>query len=626
MIARLFEPRVRLLAAIAAGVFLLAAWLFAGPFAWMSLAIGGIYGVRPALDSIASRRINIDVLMVVGAALAAAVGRPAEGALLLFLFTLSGALEALAMERTERDVRSLERLMPERALRRQGDAWVRVPAADLAPGDEILVESGELIPADAVVLHGASEVDEATLTGESLPRSIAPGAEIFSGTLNIAHPLRARIARAAGESSIQRIIALVTQARTQREPIQRAIDRLGAPYSVGVFIAAILSLAAWRFGLERTWSESAFTAITLLIVASPCALVIATPTATLAAISRGARAGVLFKGGQAIERLARTTALALDKTGTLTRGRFIVEEIALSGWTEAEAFAIAAGAEEGSTHPIARAILREAKAREIPSVATDSHASVPGRGIVARAAGREVRLGNEAHAGAPLDGRGRAAIVRAREAGNAIAILSRDDGAWAVFSLRDEPRPGAADLVARMHALGIAPVAMLTGDHPQAARRIAAESGIDEVRSELLPEQKVAAIAEIRRALGARVGVVGDGVNDAPALAAGDASIAIGSMGSGAALESADIVLLGEDLSGVAWGIGLARRARRTIRINLFIAIGVIGAMATWTLAGSYLDRPVPLSLGVLAHEGSTLVVVLNSLLILGARGPGKRG
>lgn len=620
---RLFEPRVRLAGAGLAGVLLLTAWVSGwGAAAWASLAIGGVYGLRPAVESIARRKVNIDVLMVVGAGLAAGVGKPGEGALLLFLFTLSGALEALAMERTARDVRSLERLMPREAQVRRDGAWVRVETASLVPGDEVLVSSGELIPADAEVLEGTSEIDEATLTGESLPRAVEPGSEVYSGTLNASHPLRARVVKPPGESSIQKIVAMVTRARAQREPIQRVIDRLGEPYAVGVFGLSIATLALWRFGFGRGWEDSAFTAITLLIVASPCALVIATPTATLAAISRGAREGVLFKGGQAIERLARIAALCLDKTGTLTRGRLRVERMVIGGgWTEDEALAVAAALEEGSTHPIARAIVREARARSVAPGAIASPRHIPGRGIVAHAGGREVRLGNVAHAGEDLPAEGLAAVDETRASGGAVAVLARSGGAWGVFGLRDEPRAGSRELVARLHVLGIRPVVMLTGDHRTPAERVASETGIDETRSELLPEHKVAAIAELRARTGGRVGVVGDGVNDAPALAAADASIAIGSMGSGAALESADIVLLGEDLGGVAWGIRLARRARATIRVNLVIAIGVIAVMAGWTLAGSYAGRPLPLSLGVLAHEGSTLLVVLNSLLLLGARG-----
>lgn len=620
---RLFEPRVRLAGAGLAGVLLLTAWVSGwGAAAWASLAIGGVYGLRPAVESIARRKVNIDVLMVVGAGLAAGVGKPGEGALLLFLFTLSGALEALAMERTARDVRALERLMPREAQVRRDGAWVRVETASLVPGDEVLVSSGELIPADAEVLEGTSEIDEATLTGESLPRAVEPGSEVYSGTLNASHPLRARVVKPPGESSIQKIVAMVTRARAQREPIQRVIDRLGEPYAVGVFGLSIATLALWRFGFGRGWEDSAFTAITLLIVASPCALVIATPTATLAAISRGAREGVLFKGGQAIERLARIAALCLDKTGTLTRGRLRVERMVIGGgWTEDEALAVAAALEEGSTHPIARAIVREARARSVAPGAIASPRHIPGRGIVAHAGGREVRLGNVAHAGEDLPAEGLAAVDETRASGGAVAVLARSGGAWGVFGLRDEPRAGSRELVARLHVLGIRPVVMLTGDHRTPAERVASETGIDETRSELLPEHKVAAIAELRARTGGRVGVVGDGVNDAPALAAADASIAIGSMGSGAALESADIVLLGEDLGGVAWGIRLARRARATIRVNLVIAIGVIAVMAGWTLAGSYAGRPLPLSLGVLAHEGSTLLVVLNSLLLLGARG-----
>lgn len=630
---------------------------------WVALGIGLLHGARAAWESLSARAFDIDVLMVVGAVLAAVMGAPGEGALLLFLFVLAGALEALAAQRTARSVEALHALMPTRALRlREGteEAWDEVAPERLERGDVVKVLPGESIPADATVMSvgGAAAsgalcagsavglVNQASLTGESVPREVAVGAEVFAGTINVGAPLVARIARPTAQSSLQRILNLVIEAQQQREPVQRFIDRFSQPYAVGVMVVSVVVfLVWWRVFGAPVWAAEGsgetgalYVAITLLIVASPCAMIIATPTAALAGISRGARQGVLFKGGQAIERLARLRAVAFDKTGTLTVGRPRVKQIHAVGWSdEVSLLAVAAGLETESTHPIATAIIAAAKERGIEPMRGVNHGFTVGRGVSAEFDGKPARLGNlvftEELIPMCLRQRVKDVLRLVQQRGEIASVVVHDQQA-AVIVLADVVRPGAETLVRELHRLGVAPVVMLTGDNELTGRAVAEQLRINRVFAQLLPGDKVAHVERMKRGeIGASetvndvrrrrvfTGVIGDGVNDAPALSAADVSIAIGSVGSDAALESADIVLLSDDLAVVPWAVRLARRVRRTIAINFTLALVAMVGMAVWTLVGSRTGYGVPLWVGVLAHEGGTLLVVLNSLLLLASAG-----
>jgi Zn2+/Cd2+-exporting ATPase len=662
---------------------------------WSALAIGMVYGGRAALEALAARRFDIDVLMVLAAGLAAAMGHPEDGALLLFLFTLAGALEDRAMQRTMRAVEALSRLMPPKATvwmprdsqvardsipsdfepdaisnpgsARSGEvpgAWVDVDPREVRAGQRLWIRTGELVPCDARILDGASTVDQATLTGESIPRPVQPGDELYAGTINVGNPIEALALRPAEESSLQKILNLVISAQQQREPLQRVIDRLSQPYAVGVLVLSITVLTLWRLLFGFTLADAAYTAIALLIVASPCALIIATPTATLAAISRAARMGILFKGGQAIERLARMGSVCLDKTGTLTLGRPRLQQVHPVAWSDGrELLAAAAALESGSTHPIAVAVVEAAANRGVQAPAIDDLQDFPGRGIAGIIAGREARLGTYEHCEelipVCLRGRIREVLEKVRQRGQigvAIAIAgvgstqaeNPDAGQAAVLILSDAVRPGARELVDRLHDLAIRPIRMLTGDNRITAGQIAGQLGIDQWEAELLPEDKVRIMQALRQErrtsalpagplatlatltpTGARrvargVGVIGDGVNDAPALAAADVSIAIGSIGSDAALESADIVLLNEDLTAIPWAVQLSRRTRAIVLFNIILALSVIVLMGVATLVLSHAGWLMPLWAAVLAHEGGTLLVVLNSLRLLGARAPAR--
>lgn len=653
-----FSSRGELLASIVAGALLLVGFVLArlgaGPVGealmWTSLGIGMVHGVRAAWGVVRECRFDIDVLMVVAAAAAAVLGHPEDGALLLFLFVLAGALEDRAMRRTKRAVEALHKLMPTRALVWRDGEWTEADPQSLGPGDRIRVRAGELVPADARIQVGMSSMDQATLTGESLPRAVEPGDEVFAGTLNVGNPIEATVSRRASDSSLQKVLDLVISAQQQREPMQRLIDRFSQPYAIGVMVVSVAVFLIWWLVLGEpiltdTGSGAAYTAIALLIVGSPCALVIATPTATLAAISRAARAGLLFKGGQAIERLAHLGSVCMDKTGTLTRGRPRLRQVHAVAWSDGEQMlGVAAALEAGSTHPIAVAVVEEASARGVEAKPVTDLIDVPGGGLSGVVEGAAARLGTYAHCEELIPvclrarvqevlerirGRGQLGVVVAWARGPEDDPVGRAEGGQAaVLILSDEIRPGAAELLRQLHDLGIRPVRMLTGDNPVTAAHVASQVGIDQWDAELLPQDKVRIVEEMKQAQGPGrrrgVGVIGDGVNDAPALAAADVSVAIGSIGSDAALESADIVLLNDDLVVVPWAVALARRTRAVVVFNLALALSIIGGMGLAVLIGSRTGWDVPLPIAVLAHEGGTLLVVLNSLRLLLIRPPMK--
>lgn len=602
---------------------------------WVSLALGAVHGLKAAGESIAAREPNIDVLMVVGAGLAAAIGHPGEGALLLFMFTLAGALEHRAMAKAKDAVARLSKLMPNEAMRRtsangtEGAGWEPVKPEELRIDDLVLVRPGETVPADGTIEKGQTTLDQSHLTGESLPRAVEKGDEVYAGTMNQNGAIEVRISRPVAESSLQKILELVLEAQEQRQPLQRVIDKFSTPYTLSVFAIATLALvllASTRIGGGEdplSWADAAYRAITLLIVASPCALVIATPTATLCGLNRAARAGLLVKGGEALERLSSVNTIALDKTGTLTTGRIEVVETRVIAGDESAASAllpVVLAMEEQSTHPIAMAIARSARASGARPAMIDRFEMVPGKGIRAMHAGEPAYIGNIEYI-APLlsaDDRVNAerVLVKVRAEGAITAVFAHA-GTVMVFTLADTLREGAKRLVAELHALGIDRVVMLTGDHENIAAKLGAEIGVDEVHAGLLPEDKVEQIRRLRAEAGTRLAVVGDGVNDAPALAMADVGLAMGGIGTDAALEAADVVILNDDLAVIPWAIRTTRRVRHVMYFNIVFAMSVILVLAAFTLVGW-----IPMGVGVIGHEGSTLIVVAVSLLILTWKGP----
>lgn len=589
----------------------------AGGPAWASgllyaacYAAGGWEQALAGLRALRERSLDVDLLMVVAALGAAAIGQVFEGALLIIIFATSGALEALATRRTADSVHSLLDLTPERANRLRPDGTEEpVPVADLAVGDVITVRPGELIGADGRVATGRSEVDQASVTGESLPILTGPGDEVFAGTVNGTGSLRVRVGRPAADSVVARIAAMVERASATKAPTQLFIERVEQRYSVGVVVAT-LAVFAVPLAFGSALAPTLLRAMTFMIVASPCALVLATMPPLLAAIATAGRHRVLVKSAVVMERLGTATLAILDKTGTLTEGApRLVTVRPLPGHDANALLALAAAAETPSEHPLARAIVMHTAAAGIAVPTVHDFRAEPGRGVTAMVGPRRVAVTSPDHDGIEAAAAG---IVRELQADGCTAVVVTVDGATAgVLGLADRVRPGAAAAVARLAALTGKPPILLTGDNPAAAHRVAVEVGITDVRAGLLPADKAAVVAQLQ-AGGDRVLVVGDGVNDAPSLATAELGVAMGGVGSDLALQTADAVLVHDELDAVPAVVALSRRARRLIVQNLVIAATAIALLVAWDLTGT-----LPLPLAVAGHEGSTILVALNGLRLL---------
>ncbi|WBP85206.1 heavy metal translocating P-type ATPase [Kitasatospora cathayae] len=593
------------------------AWAW-GPLYALAYATGGWEPAWAGLQALREKTLDVDLLMIVAALGAAAVGQVMDGALLIVIFATSGALEALATARTADSVRGLLDLAPATATRLLDDGTEEsVPTGRLAVGDTILVRPGERIGADGRVLDGASEVDQATITGEPLPVAKEAGDEVFAGTLNGTGALRVKVERDAADSVIARIVALVEEASETKAPTQLFIEKVEQRYSIGMVIAT-LAVFAVPLAFGAAFTGSLLRAMTFMIVASPCAVVLATMPPLLSAIANAGRHGVLVKSAVVMERLGQVDGVALDKTGTLTEGTPRVTDLRPltgSGLTEDGLLALAAAAEHPSEHPLARAVVDAARTRGLALAAAEDFSSAPGIGVTATVDGRAVAVGAPArllNGGADAVCARAAAIAAELESGGRTAVLVEADGVpVGVLGIADHLRPDAATTVAALTTLtGTAPV-LLTGDNPRAAARLAAEVGITDVRAGLLPQDKVAAVQERERA-GRKVLVVGDGVNDAPALAAAHTGVAMGRAGSDLALETADAVIVRDELATVPAVVALSRRARSFVVQNLVIASVFISALVVWDLVAT-----LPLPLGVLGHEGSTVIVGLNGLRLL---------
>nr|WP_283215122.1 heavy metal translocating P-type ATPase [Pseudofrankia sp. DC12] len=590
------------------------AWAWAPPFA-VTYAAGGWEPGIAGLRALTHKILDVDLLMIVAALGAAAIGQVLDGALLIVIFATSGALEAIATARTADSVRGLLDLAPATATRVADDGIEEaVPAGWLRVGDTILVRPGERVGADGRVLDGASEVDQATITGEPLPVTKEPGDEVFAGTLNGAGALRVKVERDPSDSVIARIVAMVQAASETKAPTQLFVEKVEQRYSLGL-VAATVALFALPLLFGAPLRPTLLRAMTFMIVASPCAVVLATMPPLLSAIANAGRHGVLVKSAVVMERLAQVDQVAIDKTGTLTEGTPRVTDIwplAAAGLDERELLRITAAAEHPSEHPLARAIVDAARVRNLPVPPVSEFRSAPGTGVTATIEDRVVAVGSPARL---LDGRDdhpAAAVAAHLESDGRTAVLVEIDGTpVGLIGIADRLRADAAVSVATLTALtGNAPV-LVTGDNPRAAARLADEAGITDVRAGLLPQDKVTAITGLQQA-GHRVLVVGDGVNDAPALAAAHTGIAMGRTGSGLALETADAVVVRDELATIPTVLALARRARRLVVQNLLIAAMFITGLVIWDLSGS-----LPLPIGVAGHEGSTVIVGLNGLRLL---------
>ena len=604
----------------AAGLLLLLGWLagLAGAPRALSLglllgayAAGGFYTLRDAWQSLKSRRFDIDTLMIVAAAGAAALGAWEEGALLLFLFSLGHALEHLAMDRARKAIEALADLAPKTAIVQRDGAEIEVRVEELLRGDRVIAKPGQRIPADGQVASGNSAVDQAPITGESMPVDKQPGEKVFAGTVNGEGMLMVEVTRLARESTLSRMVEMVAEAQTQKSPTQRFTDRFERIFVPVVLAGAgLLIVLPPLFGFP--FAESFYRAMAVLVAASPCALAIATPSAVLSGIARAARGGVLIKGGAHLENLGVLTAIAFDKTGTLTVGKPRLTDVVAVGASEEALLKIAAAVESRSAHPLAQAVVAEAKARGLTWSEAAEVEAVTGKGVRAGFDGQKIAIGNaRLFDGEPIPESILLQAERLGTEGKTIMLVQADGRFLGVLGLADTPRAGAREVLTRLHEIGIRKTIMLTGDNERVGRAIADAIGLDEVQAGLLPEDKVAAMEALGQRHG-QVAMVGDGVNDAPAMARATVGIAMGGAGTDVALETADVALMADDLSKLPFAVALSRASRRIIRQNLFVSLGVVALLIPATLFGW-----AGIGLAVLVHEGSTVVVVINALRLL---------
>jgi len=585
----------------------------------VSYVAGGYDVAREALPALFRGKFDIDLLMIAAATGAAILGEWAEGAFLLFLFSLGHAGEHYALERARNAVGTLGKLMPRTAFTKRGDRLEEVPVEELLVDAIVVVKPGERVPVDGVITAGESSIDQSAITGESVPVVRKPGEEVFAGTINQDNALDVRMIRLARDNTLARVMQLVAEAQQQKSPTQRFTETFTRRFVPAVLVGTLLVIVVLPLGFDWTWSASFYRGMLLLVAASPCALAIGTPASVLAGIAQAARRGVLIKGGVHLENLGRVNTVALDKTGTLTTGRFAVTKvIGFEGVAEEEVLRIAAAVEEQSSHPLAEAIVKTARERQLAFPSATAIENLAGKGIQAQVEGAAVLVGAlRAFEGDSAAAKGQAlaeTLAKLEGEGQTTVIVRRAGKFIGVIALADEPRALAGEVMQRLRAQGIRQLVMLTGDNASVARRVAQKVGITDVRAELLPGAKLELIRELQQNQGV-VAMIGDGVNDAPALAAATVGVAMGGGGTAVALETADVVLMGDDLGKLSFAIGLSRASQRIIHQNLVIALGVIGLLLIASGFGV-----IPLSVAVVLHEGSTIAVVLNALRLLGWR------
>jgi len=626
------------------GLTLLVGWLLpkfvavpAGvPLAFLiaSYFFGGWFTLGEALARLRTGRFEIDSLMLVAAAGAAGLGEWAEGALLLFLFGLGHALEAYAMGRSKRAIEALSELTPKTARVRRDGNVVEVPLEAIQIGDTVIVKPNERLPADGFVTRGESAIDQAPITGESVPVDKQPVANIeqaiatpdaldaanrvYAGSINGRGSLEIMVTRAAADSTLARVVEMVREAETNQSPTQQFTDRFERLFVPVVLVGAILLMFAWVV-VDESFSESLYRALAVLVAASPCALAIATPSAVLSGVARAAQGGVLIKGGAPLENLGRLTSIAFDKTGTLTEGRpRLVDVVPADGISEIELLRVAVAVEALSDHPLAAAVVRDGEARlgqEKPASASGIR-SITGRGVQALVDGEQTFIGKDdlfaEIGGTALPDSLRARIDELETAGRTTMIVRKGEHYLGVIGLMDTPRDAARQVIARLRKLGIRRMIMISGDNQKVADAVAREVGLDEARGDLMPADKVETIKTLR--LATRVAMVGDGVNDAPAMANATVGIAMGAAGSDVALETADVALMADDLNHLPFAVGLSRATSRIIRQNLWLSLGIVAILVPSTIAG------LGIGAAVLVHEGSTVLVVFNAIRLLGYR------
>jgi Cd2+/Zn2+-exporting ATPase len=582
----------------------------------LSLAAGVSVTARKAWSALRVGSLDINVLMLVAAAGAALLGQWSEAATVVFLFALAQALEARTLDRARSAIRALMDLTPSEALVRDGASERRVDVERIAPGTTIVVRPGEKVPLDGQVLAGESAVNQAPVTGESLPVEKRPGDEVFAGTINGRGALDVRVTRYRRDTTLARIIHLVERAQAQRAPAQALVERFARVYTPAVMILAAVVAIVPPLMFHFSWHESIYRGLVLLVVSCPCALVISTPVSIVAALAGAARQGVLIKGGMNLERTSDVQCVAFDKTGTLTRGVLeVVSVVPLNGESVRSVVALASSVEQRSNHPIALAIVGHASAAGIAAAPAEGVSLLAGRGTEGLVGGARVLLGN--HRVFEERGICSTAIHQRLDelsvSGHTAVLVARDGQPIGIIALADRPRESARDAVELIRGLGVAAVVMLTGDSRPTAAAIASDLGIDEFRADLLPEDKVAAVKELQSRYGS-VAMVGDGVNDAPALATADVGIAMGVAGSDAALETADVALMADELLKIPYAFRLSRATVRNIRMTLAISVVMKAAFVVAAVAGV-----ATLWMAIVADTGASVIVIANALRLLRA-------
>jgi Cd2+/Zn2+-exporting ATPase len=605
-------------AGILAGLTLQAAGRTAGSAVLFTAAaaVGGLFPARRAMTAIRLRTLDINTLMIMAVAGALVLGEWLEAAAVVFLFAVAQWLELRTMERARQAIRALIDLSPREAIVRRNGVESRLPVDDVRVGDQILVRPGDKVPLDGVVASGHSDVNEAPLTGESLPVDKGPDDEVFAGTINGHGALDVRVTRLVRDTRLARIIHLVETARASRAPVQAFVDRFARVYTPAVLTLAVAVALVPPLAAGADVASWVYRALVLLVISCPCALVISTPVSIVAALSAAARNGVLIKGGVHLERLAAVRVVAFDKTGTLTRGELRVTGVeTLDSISPREVLRCAAAVEARSEHPIARAIVAHARDSGIEIMPAARFASVPGMGAEAEVDGVRIAVGNERlfeSRRVPLP----AALnpEHTRHDGRSIVIVSLNDTVAGAVVVADRPRDTAREAIGLLRENGVRWVAMLTGDHERSAARVAEALQLDEYHAGLLPEHKHRFVRSLRAAHGP-VLMVGDGINDAPALTAADVGIAMGAAGSDAALESADVALMSDELLRVPYAIRLARATLRNVRTNVAISLALKAAFLVMAVTGA-----ATLWMAVLADTGASVIVVGNALRLLRAR------
>lgn len=582
----------------------------------VAFLFGGVYGLIDGIDAAREeKKLDVNLLMILAALGAAIIGQPMEGAVLLFLFSLSNTLQTYALERNRRAIEKLLDLRPPQATVRRGSRVVTIPVEKVQLDDTVLVKPGERFPVDGEILGGESDVDQATITGESVPVHKTKGEVVFAGTVNGNGALEVKVTRLSEDTTLARIVQMVENAQSSQANTQTALDKFEQVYAWFVLGGAVLLTVIPYFLMGQDFMTVFYRAMTWLVVASPCALVISTPAAILSGIANGAKNGILFKGGIHLEKTADLKVIAFDKTGTLTEGKPALTAMKTAeGIQEADLIRLVAAVEARSEHPLGRAILQAAEQRSIDLPTVTEFRAIPGQGVQANVEGQRIWVGNlrmfaERGVDVPVDLQ--QAMFAMEQAGQTAMLAYSPTGWLGILGVADTLREDAPMMIQALKAAGIERTVMLTGDNERVAKAIAAKAGVDEVHASLLPQDKVRVLETLRQKYGTTA-MIGDGVNDAPALAISDVGIAMGGAGSDVALETADIVLMADDLSNLPFALRLARKSRRILWQNLSFALAVIVLLVV-----SAFGFNLALPLGVVGHEGSTVLVVLNGLRLL---------